>query len=116
MLVSLVAVTISSLWPADQLPPIPGSDKSHHILAYSILMFPVALRRPEKWIYLGLLFIAYGGAIELVQPYVNRYGEWLDLLANSVGVVCAVVVAEIVNRLFPEKAKIKEKDESVNIK
>ena len=111
MLVSLVAVTISSLWPADQLPPIPGSDKFHHVLAYSILMFPVALRRPEKWVYFGAFFIAYSGAIELVQPYMNRYGEWLDLLANSMGVVCAVVIAGIVNRIFP----VKEKAESINI-
>ncbi len=110
-LLSLMAITISSLWPADQLPPVPGSDKLHHVIAYSILMFPAALRRPNKWVYFGLFFIAYSGGIELVQPYVNRYGEWLDLLANSTGVVCAVVIAGIVNRIF----LVKEKAESINI-
>ena len=104
-LVSLALITLSSLWPVSELPLVPGSDKLHHAIAYAMLMLPVALRKPDKWIFYGLFFIAYSGGIELVQPYVNRYGEWLDLLANSAGVVCAVVIAGIVNRLFPEKMK-----------
>ena len=28
-------------------------------------------------------FQAYSGVIELVQPYVNRYWEWLDVLAKN---------------------------------
>lgn len=49
----------------------------------------------------GLLFIAYSGAIELLQPYVNRYGEWLDMAANTVGVFCGLIIAELINRFFP---------------
>jgi len=45
---------------------------------------------------LGLLFIGYSGAIELLQPYVNRYGEWMDLAANAMGVVCGLIVAEFI--------------------
>ena len=93
---SLAAITASSLWPVDKLPLVPGSDKLHHGIAYAILMFPVALRKPDKWIFFGLFFIAYSGGIELIQPYVNRYGEWLDLLANTAGVVCGFVTAELV--------------------
>ncbi|MDF1643660.1 MAG: VanZ family protein [Pseudomonadales bacterium] len=95
-LVSLAAITVSSLWPFDQLPMVPGSDKLHHTIAYAVLMFPVALRKPDRWILFALFFIAYSGGIELVQPYVNRYGEWLDLLANSLGVVFGFVIAELV--------------------
>ena len=64
-------------------------------------MFPTALRKPDKWIMIGLLFIAYSGAIELLQPYVNRYGEWLDMAANTLGVICGLIVAELINRLYP---------------
>jgi VanZ family protein len=64
-------------------------------------MFPTALRKPDKWIIIGLLFIAYSGAIELLQPYVNRYGEWLDMAANILGVICGLIVAELINRLYP---------------
>jgi len=46
-------------------------------------------------------FIAYSGAIELLQPYINRYGDWLDMFANTAGVVCGFILAEIVNFFFP---------------
>jgi len=96
----LAAITLLSLWPLKNLPPIPGTDKTHHLVAYAALMFPVALRKPERWLLLGLGFIAYSGAIELLQPYVNRYGEWLDLAANTVGVICGAVLAELTSRLL----------------
>ena len=99
----LLAITILSLWPLDELPPVPGSDKTHHLIGYAILMLPTALRKPDKWILFGLSFIAYSGAIELFQPYVNRYAEWPDMLANTAGVVCGLVIAEIVNFFFPSK-------------
>ena len=100
-LFTLLAITILSLWPLEKLPSVPGTDKTHHLIAYAVLMFPTALRKPDKWIMLGLLFIAYSGAIELLQPYVNRYGEWLDMAANAVGLVCGLIVAELANRFFP---------------
>jgi VanZ family protein len=99
----LLVITILSLWPLDELPSIPGTDKTHHLIAYAILMLPTALRKPDRWILFGLFFIAYSGAIELLQPYVNRYGEWLDMLANTAGVVCGLIIAEIVNFFFPVK-------------
>ena len=99
----LLVITILSLWPLDELPSVPGTDKAHHLIAYAILMLPTALRKPNRWILFGLFFIAYSGAIELLQPYVNRYGEWNDMIANTAGVVCGLFIAEIVNFLFPVK-------------
>jgi VanZ family protein len=100
-LFALLVITILSLWPLDELPLMPGNDKIHHLIAYAILMIPTALRKPDRWILLGLFFIAYSGAIELLQPYVNRYGEWRDMLANTAGVVCGLIIAEVVNFFFP---------------
>ena len=100
-LLTLVVITTLSLWPLENLPSVPGTDKTHHLIAYAVLMFPAALRKPDKWIMFGLLFIAYSGAIELLQPYVNRYGEWLDMAANAGGLVCGLIVAELANRFFP---------------
>lgn len=99
--VTLAVITIFSLWPLEKLPGIPGTDKTHHIIAYAILMFPTALRKPDRWILFGLFFIAYSGAIELLQPHVNRYGDWLDMVANTTGTVCGLIVAELVNYFFP---------------
>ena len=100
-MVNLLIITTLSLWPLENLPSVPGTDKTHHLIAYAALMFPTALRKPDKWIMIGLLFIAYSGAIELLQPYVSRYGEWLDMAANTLGIICGLIVAELINRFSP---------------
>ena len=63
----LAAITFLSLWPLEQLPSMPGTDKSHHLIAYAFLMLPAALRRPKHWKLCALFFIAYSGVIELIQ-------------------------------------------------
>ena len=94
----LVGITLLSLWPLDELPPaVPGTDKTHHLIAYGLLMLPTALRKPSKWLTYGFFFIAYSGAIELIQPFVNRYGEWMDMFANTAGVICGLIIAEMIN-------------------
>jgi VanZ family protein len=90
-LLTFVTITLLSLWPAATLPAMPGSDKTHHFIAYTVLMFPVALRQPRCWIMLGIFFVAWSGMIELVQPYVNRYGEWQDMLANTGGLIIGLL-------------------------
>ena len=96
----LFSITLLSLWPMDELPEVPGSDKTHHLIAYSALMFPTALKRPKSWLLIALCFTAYSGGIELVQPYVNRYGEWLDMVANTTGVLLGMALAELVRRFI----------------
>lgn len=91
----LTAIAILSLWPAEQLPQVPGSDKTHHFISYGALIFPIALRKPKHWLWVALGFAAFSGAIELIQPYVNRYGEWLDMLANVTGLACGIMAANI---------------------
>ena len=100
-LFTLAVITALSLWPLESLPSVPGTDKIHHLIAYAALMFPTALRKPNKWILFGILFIAYSGMIELLQPYVNRYGEWLDMAANTIGMVCGLITAQLINFYFP---------------
>lgn len=100
-LATLGLIALVSLWPQEGLPSLPGNDKSHHLIAYAVLMFPLALRKPDHWISIGFLFVAYGGLIELIQPYVNRSGEWLDLVADSAGLLCGLILAQLADRYFP---------------
>ena len=97
----LTAITLLSLTPLPQLPEVPGSDKTHHLIAYAALMLPTALRKPRYWPWLALLFIGWSGAIELIQPYVNRYGEWLDMAANSAGVGGGILIGFGLRKLLP---------------
>lgn len=101
----LAAITLLSLYPLANLPQVPGSDKTHHFIAYGALMFPVALRKPKYWLLIGLFFIVWSGAIELIQPYVNRFGEWLDLAANAAGIVCGIIVAHGLTLITPFNIK-----------
>ena len=100
-LLLLAAITLLSLWPLAQLPSVPGSDKTHHFIAYAALVFPTALRKPRYWPMIGLFFFAWSGAIELLQPYVNRYGEWLDMAANTGGIILGAMLALLIGHFYP---------------
>ena len=45
-----------------------------------------------------LAVTAYGGLIELIQPYVNRYGEFSDFLADAAGAALGGLLALGVTR------------------
>ncbi len=96
----LTVILIASLWPADQLPEIIGSDKAHHFISYALLMIPTVLASPKRWAWFGLFFIGVSGGIEIIQPFVNRYGEWLDLLANGLGLAVGVLIAKSLLRAY----------------
>ena len=91
--VMLAVVTMASLLPLPTLPDVPGSDKTHHLISYALMVLPVAFIRPKFWLSFIVFIAAWSGVIELIQPFVNRYGEWLDLLANVVGVFIGYVFA-----------------------
>ena len=97
----LTAITILSLHPLPDL-PAPGSDKTHHFIAYATLIFPTALKRPKYWQIIVLFFIGWSGAIELIQPYVNRYGELQDLAANIIGLAFGFLAVQVIKWLIPD--------------
>ena len=98
--VILSSITVLSLAPLDELPATPGSDKLHYLIAYAVLVIPLVFRKPKYWWFIIILFLGYSGLIELIQPYVNRYGEWLDMAANSLGIFCGLFIAELLSFIF----------------
>lgn len=98
----LAIVTIASLAPLPVLPEVPGSDKTHHLISYALIAFPISLVKPKYWSMFLFVVVILSGAIELIQPYVNRYGEWLDLLANIVGIIIGLGIAVLVT-IFRKK-------------
>lgn len=95
----LSAITALSLSPLENLPETPGSDKTHHFIAYAALAFPTALRKPKQWQTIIIIFALYSALIELLQPHVNRYGEWMDCLANISGLLIGIMLAFSVQKL-----------------
>ena len=52
--------------------------------------------------------VLYGGAIEVIQPYVNRYREMGDFWANTIGAVIGVVIARFILILKSRRASPSE--------
>ncbi|MCG6202068.1 VanZ family protein [Psychromonas antarctica] len=97
---ALVVIALLSLNPMSHLPAVPGGDKSHHIIAYALLMFPAALHKPKYWLLIGFLFLCFSGAIELLQPFVSRTADWLDMSANLAGMVLGILLAQLISWRF----------------
>jgi VanZ family protein len=85
--------------PLETVPAAPGGDKFHHLLAFGAIAFTGVLGLPRawerRWTWVMVAVSLYGGAIELIQPYVGRFGEWGDWVADAAGAVLGGIVAQI---------------------
>jgi hypothetical protein len=66
-------------------------------------VFPTALRKPKYW---QLIFF-WSGVIESVHPYINGYGKWLDMAANTIGIACALFIAQLITWIICVNSKHK---------
>lgn len=64
---------------------VPGSDKTYHLLAFMALAFPLPFARPRLVWSVILGVSAYGGVIEIIQPFFGRGAEWGDFIADVIG-------------------------------
>ncbi len=97
----LLIILFLSLYPLPQLPIMgKGADKLYHFIAYLILVAPLGYTQPKYTLLYLLLMISLGGTIELIQPYVNRHGEWLDFLANTLGIFTGFSLARLVAKFI----------------
>lgn len=89
-------LTYFALKPVEQLVNLNHWDKVLHFFAYlqlSALAYFIAVK-PKVFIWLCLLIIVYGAAIEFIQSFVpGRQMSLLDFLANLAGVTITAVIA-----------------------
>jgi VanZ family protein len=89
---SLAALTIASLVPVALLPPQAMTiwDKAQHALGFAWLAALGLAAYPRASMAVAGGLIVWGGAIELMQWATGwRYGEWIDWLADAVGIAAA---------------------------
>ena len=91
-----IIITFLSLYPLQEQPSVPGSDKIHHLIAYSALAIGVGLRRPSNYVLIIILFSFYSGLIEIIQPYVNRFREIEDFLFNNLGIFIGLILGIVI--------------------
>jgi VanZ family protein len=82
---------------ASPTPNLPGWDKVNHLLAFLVLGTVASFAHAPGWrramvTALGLLL--YGAFIEFVQAQLpHRHGDWDDLAADAVGMLCGLLLA-----------------------
>ena len=76
-------IGLATLTPVEKLTVVSGSDKLYHLLSFAILTFTIAMVRPKAVRWILILSLIFGGAIELLQPFVNRSCEFADFLADA---------------------------------
>jgi len=85
-----IVIAVLTLAPSLRPPDIGGPDKLYHAIAFGALILPCATLYPRSLIWLLPAALAFGGAIEIIQPWVGRSGEWADLVADAVGIAIGV--------------------------
>lgn len=84
----------SSDLPKD--PGVPGLDKVVHFGLFSGLVFLWQFRFPERTLWVCLIAIAFGIAVEFVQEWIGngRSFDVYDIVADSLGAVSGWVVVQ----------------------
>lgn len=99
---TLLLVAILSLSPPAYLPSPVFSlwDKAQHAAAFAALAFLglQAHTSRVRW-QLVIALLALGGAIELAQASTGwRYGEWLDWMADAVGIAIGMGTSRLLTQ------------------
>ena len=103
-----ITIAWGTLMPLKELPPVPGTDKLQHFIAFGIFVLPVSLLLPARAWLIFIIAVVYGGLIEIIQPYVNRYGELGDFWANAGGALIGVVISRVILARLKPKDSAKE--------
>jgi hypothetical protein len=88
---ALLAATVNEslqarVWKVAEMLP---SDKAMHFCGYAVLaLWFGGVARRTRYLAVGALLIAFSGVLEIAQGLMHqgRTADWLDFLANSLGV------------------------------
>lgn len=97
-------VIVLSLIPLPSTGTAMYTDKIIHFLMYGIMGFLAYISVPSKSgrKYLLVFIVLLGAALELIQIFIpGRSASYIDLAANTAGVVFAIFLFWIYSRLFP---------------
>ena len=98
-IVVLSAIAYISLLrePSISLPYVIGMDKWIHAIMYLVLTLTLlwdSQQSPKLWWIVGVFSAIFGGFIEVLQEqfFYPRTGDWMDWLADCIGVIVAIIV------------------------
>lgn len=97
----MIAIGVLSLLPVADLPPVEGSDKLKHFIAYAALGAAMTVwAGPGRALRAFLITVGYGALIEIAQALAPTGREFslLDEGANTLGAGLATLLALLVRR------------------
>lgn len=107
LFLSLAIVVISFLPQSEiALPPMSLSDKYAHFLMYGVYSLSLWIEARSQGLRLYLITslwpICLGGLLEMGQSSLttSRQGDWIDFLANSLGVLLTFPIGWCLHRRY----------------
>lgn len=100
------AILVACLWPGEDIPDVdvPLADKWVHFVLFGVLSFLQALAAPARWWAALLLGAAFGAAVEglqaLTHPWLHRYGDVSDWVADLLGTVLGLLLFAGLRRIL----------------
>ena len=98
-LILALGIAYGTLSPAPEIPNLPGNDKANHFQAFLLLTLPTAILAPRRLVWIAPAIIAFGAAIELIQPFVGRDREFGDFAIDCLGCFTGIAIGWIIRRL-----------------
>lgn len=110
-LIWVLIILVGSLLPSSNVQDIEISDKLLHFVFYAVFSFFLFLLSHnvilgldtliKKWIFVFTIGTLVGLSIECVQYTLipSRSGEWLDILANSIGLITTLSSTYLLKRI-----------------
>lgn len=92
----LIVITVLSLIPVTQEPPMTGIDKINHLVAYCALTFPISLSYYPRNKIIFFFSCCWGALIEILQSHVGRQADTIDGIVNSIGALLGIALAVLV--------------------
>lgn len=86
LMIAIISLLTLTPVTAPSLDSIEHADKIYHALAFAGLALPIATLRPN-WLFVAVpVYAAFGGLIEIIQPFVGRDCSLADWVADLTGI------------------------------
>ena len=94
LVIAFLILFLSLQPPGEEDPKLLVSDKLLHLFAYFLMVLPVSLERIFPHFSVFLFALAFGGCIELIQPFWRREADIIDFFANAGGIILGILIAQ----------------------
>jgi VanZ family protein len=94
-----LAICAGTLTALPEKIDVPGTDKWQHLVAFAALVYPIMVASRRYWIPVTVFASCLAAFIEIIQPYVNRFGDIKDFQADMLGVFLGLLIGILVRRL-----------------